>query len=147
MPQASLGHAADVLPGAIIVTTPHTLATKDAIKGINMFKTVGVNILGLVQNMAVLKCPHCHKETDVFGPKDRVQQLCAQMGIDFLGDIPLHTSISNAGDASTKPIIVSEPTSERSSAFFQMARNIAERIGLMAGLPSKQNIDGPNLGK
>ncbi|TWU75997.1 hypothetical protein ED733_007064 [Metarhizium rileyi] len=118
-----------VLDGSIIVTTPHTLATKDAVKGINMFKTVDVNILGLVQNMSLFKCPHCHGETNVFGSNERVQRLCKDQGISFLGDIPLHPNIGDDAERG-KPTVVAEPSSERASVFLQVARSVLPKIGL-----------------
>lgn len=115
--------------GSVIVTTPHTLATKDAIKGINMFKTVDVNILGLVQNMSLFTCPHCHGETNVFGSKERVEKLCTEHRMDFLGDIPLHPSIGDDGERG-KPTVASEPSSTRASAFLQIAQTISSKVGL-----------------
>ncbi|KAG5943648.1 hypothetical protein E4U60_006530 [Claviceps pazoutovae] len=118
-----------ILDGSVIVTTPHTLATKDAIKGINMFKTVDVNILGLVQNMSLFTCPHCHGETNVFGSNERVEKLCTEHGMDFLGDIPLHPSIGDDGERG-KPTVVSEPSSTRASAFLQIAQTVSSKVGL-----------------
>ncbi|KAF5601912.1 nucleotide-binding protein [Fusarium pseudocircinatum] len=118
-----------ILDGSVIVTTPHTLATKDAVKGINMFKTVDVNILGLVQNMSLFTCPHCHGETNIFGSNARVEKLCHEHQIDFLGDIPLHPNIGDDGDRG-KPTVVAEPTSERASAFLKIAQDICPKINL-----------------
>ncbi|KAF4424240.1 nucleotide-binding [Fusarium acutatum] len=118
-----------ILDGSVIVTTPHTLATRDAVKGINMFKTVDVNILGLVQNMSLFTCPHCHGETNIFGSNARVEKLCQEHHIDFLGDIPLHPNIGDDGDRG-KPTVVAEPTSERASAFLKIAQDICPKIDL-----------------
>ncbi|CZR42053.1 uncharacterized protein FPRO_09354 [Fusarium proliferatum ET1] len=118
-----------ILDGSVIVTTPHTLATKDAVKGINMFKTVDVNILGLVQNMSLFTCPHCHGETNIFGSNARVEKLCQEHQIDFLGDIPLHPNIGDDGDRG-KPTVVAEPTSERAGAFLKIAQDICPKIDL-----------------
>jgi ATP-binding protein involved in chromosome partitioning len=118
-----------ILDGSVIVTTPHTLATKDAVKGINMFKTVDVRILGLVQNMSLFTCPHCKGETHVFGSNERVERMCTEHQIDFLGDIPLHPNIGDDGEAG-KPTVVSEPTSERGSAFLNIAQAIRQKVGL-----------------
>ncbi|KAF5708258.1 nucleotide-binding protein [Fusarium mundagurra] len=118
-----------ILDGSVIVTTPHTLATKDAVKGINMFKTVDVNILGLVQNMSLFTCPHCHGETNIFGSNARVEKLCQEHQIDFLGDIPLHPNIGDDGDRG-KPTVVAEPTSERANAFLKIAQDICPKIDL-----------------
>ncbi|KAK0764991.1 hypothetical protein N5P37_002465 [Trichoderma harzianum] len=118
-----------ILDGSVIITTPHTLATKDAVKGINMFKTVGVNILGVVQNMSLFNCPHCHQDTHVFGSNKKVEKLCQENGIDFLRDIPLHPNIGDDGERG-KPTVVSEPSSERASAFLDIARAICPKIDL-----------------
>lgn len=111
------------------MTTPHTLATKDAVKGINMFKTVDVNILGLIQNMSLFKCPHCAGGTHVFGSNERVEKMCQDHQIDFLGDIPLHPNIGEDGDRG-KPTVVAEPNSERALSFMQIAKDISTKIGL-----------------
>ncbi|KAI4603941.1 hypothetical protein KJ359_000063 [Pestalotiopsis sp. 9143b] len=118
-----------VLDGSVIVTTPHTLAVKDAVKGINMFKKVNVPILGLVQNMSLFNCPCCNHETAVFGTGDKVKTVCQEHGIDVLGDIPLHPNIGDDGEQG-KPTVVSEPDSPRAQAFMAIANNISKRIGL-----------------
>ncbi|EKJ70846.1 hypothetical protein FPSE_08998 [Fusarium pseudograminearum CS3096] len=118
-----------ILDGSVIVTTPHTLATKDAVKGINMFKTVDINILGVVQNMSLFQCPHCHGETSIFGSNARVENLCQEHQIDFLGDIPLHPNIGDDGDRG-KPTVVAEPESERAAAFLKIAQDICPKIEL-----------------
>jgi ATP-binding protein involved in chromosome partitioning len=105
------------------------LATKDAVKGINMFKTVDVKILGLVQNMSLFRCPHCNEESHVFGSNKRIEQLCATHDITLLGDIPLHSSIGEDGERG-KPTVVAEPYSERATAFTEIARTIGSKIDL-----------------
>lgn len=109
------------------MTTPHTLATKDAVKGINMFKTVNVDILGLVQNMSLFTCPHCKEDTHVFGSNERVERMCSEHNIDFLGDIPLHPNIGDDAERG-KPTVVAEPESERGRAFLDIAKLIVPKI-------------------
>ncbi|KAJ6781811.1 hypothetical protein PWT90_06443 [Aphanocladium album] len=116
-----------ILDGSVIVTTPHTLATKDAVKGINMFKTVNVDILGLVQNMSLFTCPHCKEGTHVFGSNERVEKMCVDHDINFLGDIPLHPNIGDDGEKG-KPTVVAEPESERATAFLDIAKAIVPKI-------------------
>ncbi|KAI5922480.1 P-loop containing nucleoside triphosphate hydrolase protein [Camillea tinctor] len=118
-----------VLDGSIIVTTPHTLAVKDAVKGINMFKKVNVPLLGLVQNMSLFNCPHCHHHTAVFGSNERIKEICQQQSMDLLGDIPLHQNVGGDGQRG-KPTVVSEPESERAQAFTSIAQQVAIKIGL-----------------
>ncbi|KAI1182891.1 P-loop containing nucleoside triphosphate hydrolase protein [Nemania serpens] len=118
-----------VLDGSVIVTTPHTLAVKDAIKGINMFKKVNVPLLGLVQNMSLFCCPHCHQDTAVFGSNERVKALCHDYAIDLLGDIPLHQKVGDDGQRG-KPTVVSEPGSDRARTFIDIAQQVGVKIGL-----------------
>ncbi|TKW57754.1 Iron-sulfur protein NUBPL [Colletotrichum tanaceti] len=118
-----------LLDGSVIVTTPHTLAVKDAVKGINMFNKVNVNILGLIQNMSLFNCPHCHGDTHVFGSNERVERMCRDHNISFLGDVPLHQSIGDNADLG-KPTVAAEPTSERAEIFLKIARDIAPKIDL-----------------
>lgn len=97
-----------------------------------MFKTVDVNILGMVQNMSLFTCPHCQGHSNIFGSNERVEKICREHEIDFLGDIPLHPNIGDDGDKG-KPTVVSEPSSERASAFLQIAEAICPKIDLTLG--------------
>jgi len=115
--------------GAIIVSTPQDIALKDAVKGINMFKKVDVQILGMIQNMSLFVCPHCHESTHVFGSRSRVTHACEEHSIPFLGDIPLHASICDDADRG-KPTVVAEPNSGRANAFKAIAQATGKRIGL-----------------
>ncbi|KAI1387674.1 P-loop containing nucleoside triphosphate hydrolase protein [Hypoxylon trugodes] len=118
-----------VLDGSVIVTTPHTLAVKDAVKGINMFKKVDVPLLGLVQNMSLFHCPHCSHDTAVFGSNERVKNVCQEYSLDLLGDIPLHQNIGDDGQKG-KPTMVSEPDSERAHAFMNIAKSLQFKLGM-----------------
>ena len=115
--------------GAIIVSTPQDIALKDAVKGINMFKTVKIPLLGMVQNMSLFTCPHCQNSTHIFGSNSGVTHACEEHGIPFLGDIPLHASICDDADRG-KPTVVSEPDSVRAQVFMNIAREVGGRIGL-----------------
>jgi ATP-binding protein involved in chromosome partitioning len=115
--------------GAIIISTPQDIALKDAIKGINMFKTVKVPLLGMIQNMSLFTCPHCQNSTHIFGSHSSVTHACEEHGIDFLGDIPLHASICDDADRG-KPTVVSEPESERAKVFMEIAERVRRKIDL-----------------
>ncbi|KAK3956715.1 P-loop containing nucleoside triphosphate hydrolase protein [Pseudoneurospora amorphoporcata] len=118
-----------VVDGAIIVTTPHTLAIKDAVKGVNMFRKVEIPILGVVQNMSVFCCPGCGSETHVFGGTEGVKRVCGEMGMEFLGDIPLHPAIGEDGGRG-KPTVVSDPGGKEAEVFMGLGRRVAELVGL-----------------
>ncbi len=94
-----------------------------------MFKKVDVGILGLVQNMSLFTCPHCSGTTPVFGSTEKIDHMCRENEVEFLGDIPLHPMIGDDADRG-KPTVVSEPSSERAAAFVDIARAIVPRIGL-----------------
>lgn len=117
--------------GSIIVTTPHTLAVKDAVKGINMFKKVNVPLLGLVQNMSLFTCPHCQHDTAVFGSNEKVKGICQEHSIELIGDIPLHQNVGDDGQRG-KPTVVSEPESDRAQAFMKIAQQVGAKIGLQS---------------
>ncbi|KAG9234726.1 nucleotide binding protein-like protein [Amylocarpus encephaloides] len=119
-----------VLDGAIIVSTPQDMALKDAVKGINMFKKTNIPVLGMVRNMALFTCPHCHNSTHIFGAHSGVIQACETHGLPFLGDIPLHASICDDADRG-KPTVVSEPDSVRAQAFTNIALEVGRKIGLL----------------
>jgi ATP-binding protein involved in chromosome partitioning len=116
------------LSGAVIVSTPHSLSLKDSIKGVNMFRKVNVPILGMVQNMSQFHCSNCGHEEHVFGV-DGVRRTCDELGVRFLGDVPLHGRICGDADKGM-PTVVSEPDSARAKAF----RDIAEKVALSIGL-------------
>lgn len=113
----------------MIITTPHTLSVKDAVKGINMFKKVGVPILGLVNNMSLFACPDCGTHHHIFGTSDAVQKVCSEQEIAFLGDIALHKNIGSHAQEG-KPTVVAEPGSERAKVFMDIAKDVGDRIGL-----------------
>ncbi|KAM3852280.1 iron-sulfur cluster transfer protein NUBPL [Vipera latastei] len=114
--------------GAVIVSTPQDIALVDAHKGAEMFKKVNVPVLGLIQNMSVFQCPKCKHETYIFGA-DGVKKLAKNIGIDVLGDIPLHVHIRETSD-SGKPIVISQPQSNVAQAYLRIAAEIVKRLSL-----------------
>jgi Mrp family chromosome partitioning ATPase len=83
-----------------IVTSPQDLAAMVVGKAVNMCRTMGVPILGLVQNMAYLKCPSCEERIYPFGRSDG-EALARKMGVPFLLDLPIDSEISHRADAGT----------------------------------------------
>ncbi|CAK7564949.1 MAG: hypothetical protein SEPTF4163_002855 [Sporothrix epigloea] len=118
-----------VVDGAVVVTTPHTLAVQDAVRGIQLFRKANVPLLGVVQNMSVFCCPNCKTETHIFGKADGVQAACAELDVPLLADIPLHMFIGDDAHRG-KPTVVSEPNSSRAAAFLKLAKDVGDKIGL-----------------
>ena len=83
--------------GAIIVSTPQDIALADVRRGIEMFKKVNVPILGLIENMSYYCCPNCGHEDNVFGHGGAKAQ-AEELGIPFLGEIPLNSEIRAKAD-------------------------------------------------
>ena len=115
------------LKGAIIVSTPQDLALIDARKGLAMFKTTAVPVLGIVENMSTFVCPHCGKESHIFG-HGGARETAAQLGVDFLGEIPLVMSIRETSDAGT-PIVAKEPGQSRSARVYRAGRTRQGQAG------------------
>ncbi len=114
------------LSGGIVVSTPQDLALIDAAKGIAMFQKFKVPILGLVENMSSFLCPHCSKETPIFGQGGVAREAEKNM-IPVLAKIPLDLKQREQGDRGI-PLILSEPKNPSSLAFIEMAKKIREAV-------------------
>ncbi|GGB36892.1 iron-sulfur cluster carrier protein [Sphingomonas metalli] len=88
--------------GAVIVSTPQDLALIDATRAIDLFTKAGIPIIGLVENMAGYVCPHCGEASDPFG-QGGAEAAAAELGIPFLGRVPLELAIRRASDAGAPP--------------------------------------------
>ncbi len=119
------------LSGAVIVTTPQDVSLKIARRGLRMFETVHVPILGIIENMSTFTCPHCGKDTDVFR-RGGGERMSRQIGVPFLGAIPLDADIVIGGDEG-RPILVDKPDSVSARAYLAIA---AELAGQLHGLPA-----------
>ncbi len=111
--------------GAIIVSTPQDLALIDARRAIDLFEKAGIPIIGLVENMAGYVCPHCGESSDPFG-NGGAEAAARELGIAFLGRVPLTLSIRTASDAGTPP--AAEPDDV---IFAALAAQVVAWIGKM----------------
>ena len=114
------------LAGAIIVSTPQDIALLDARKGLNMFRRVDVPVLGIIENMSYFCCPNCGHRTDIFS-HGGARKEAADLGMEFLGEIPLHIEIRETSDQG-QPIVVSQPDSEHAKAYRGIAKRVWEKI-------------------
>ena len=110
--------------GAVIVSTPQDLALIDARRAMQLFEQGGVPVLGLVENMAGYACPHCGEVSDPFGAGG-VEAAAREIGVPFLGRVPLALEIREASDAGTPPAAEDGP---RGEAFRAIARELATRL-------------------
>ncbi|KAI5102210.1 iron-sulfur protein NUBPL, partial [Silurus meridionalis] len=114
------------IAGAVIVSTPQDIALLDARRGAEMFRKVNVPVLGLVQNMSVFQCPQCNHQTHIFGT-DGVKELARTLGVEVLGDIPLHLNIRETSDMG-RPVVVSSPQSPEAEAYRRVATAVVRRL-------------------
>jgi ATP-binding protein involved in chromosome partitioning len=114
------------LTGAIIVTTPQDIALLDVQRGVEMFKKVGVPILGIVENMAVYCCPNCGHTEHIFG-EGGGQRMAEKYGVDTLGSLPLTLTIREHADAG-RPSVVADPDGTVAATYREIARRAAVQI-------------------
>lgn len=111
--------------GAVVVTTPQPIACLDAVKGYKMFEKVNVPVLGLIENMSGYQCPHCHEHSDIFGHGGGAQ-IASEVGIRFLGSVPLDAEIRAGSDDGQVP------HSNTYEKFMDLARAMAAQLSLQA---------------
>ncbi|XP_064649343.1 iron-sulfur cluster transfer protein NUBPL-like [Lineus longissimus] len=114
------------IAGAVIVSTPQDIALLDARRGYEMFRKINVPVLGVVQNMSSYQCTKCGHTEYVFG-EGGARHLARELGIEFLGDVPLHISIMKTSDAG-KPIVISDPDSPRAKAYLDIAQQVLRKV-------------------
>ncbi len=115
------------ITGAIVVTTPSDVSLEDARKAVAMFHQVRVPILGIVENMSYLDCPHCGGRIDVFSHGGG-RRTAEQLGVHFLAELPLDPQVRVGGDSGS-PIVL-KPA--EGAAFLDLARNTAARAEQVA---------------
>ncbi|MDQ3847388.1 MAG: Mrp/NBP35 family ATP-binding protein [Thermoproteota archaeon] len=118
------------ITGILIVTTPQDVAMNVAVKAIGMFNKLNVPIVGVVENMSYLQCPHCNQEIYLFG-KGGGKKISEDFNIPFIGEIPLHPDIREGSDIG-KPAVLLSPNSMQAQAFTKAAKLIAGRISIIA---------------
>ena len=110
--------------GAVIISTPQDLSLIDATRAIDLFGKTSVPVLGVVENMAGYQCPHCGQSSDPFG-QGGAEASAKQLGVPFLGRLPLSASLREASDAGTPPAAQDGPAAD---AFNAIARRLLEEL-------------------
>jgi len=116
--------------GAIIVTTPQEIALLDARKGLQMFRKVGVPVLGIVENMGLHRCPACGHESHIFDVGGGAA-LAERYESTLLGQLPLDGAIREQAD-SGRPTVIADPASAAAATFHAIARRAAGRLAASA---------------
>jgi ATP-binding protein involved in chromosome partitioning len=119
------------LDGAVMVTTSQDVSTGDVRRAIRMFERVNTKVLGVVENMSGMECPHCHGHIDVFGIGGG-KRLAHDMHVPFLGEIPLDPRVRESGDAGM-PTALSHADSPAGQAFGEMAERLMASLESVVG--------------
>ena len=112
--------------GAVIVTTPQEVALQDVYKSVSMAQKVGIPLLGVVENESYFICDGCEKRHELFGSGGG-QSIADFAKAPLLGQIPLHPSVRQWGDAGT-PVVQAAPESETAQAFVSVAAKLLENL-------------------
>ncbi len=123
------------LTGVVIVMTPQDVALTIATKALRMFEHLNTPVLGIVENMATFVCPHCGEESEIFGHTGAGQRAAEEMGVRFLGRVPLDPRIVTDSDAGI-PTFIRDPDSRPARAYASIASQVAAEI-------SVQTLTGP----
>jgi len=119
------------MAGAVIVTTPQNVALSDSRRGLKMFQQLGVNVLGIVENMSYFIPPDMpDRQYDIFGSQGG-EKAATELGVPLLGCVPLEIALRDGGDRGI-PIVVAEPESASAKALTAIAQQIAAKVSVAA---------------
>jgi len=108
--------------GAVVVTTPQEISLQDVRKCIVFCRQVKLPVLGVIENMSGFICPKCGEKVDIFG-RDGGNRMAEQMGVPFLGSVPIETEVVSSGDRGV-PIIVGNSKSKVAIAFEEITNKL-----------------------
>jgi ATP-binding protein involved in chromosome partitioning len=116
--------------GAIVVTTPQQVSLADSRRAVAMYRKLNIPTLGIVENMSYFVCPNCSHESDIFG-KQGGEKMADELGVPFLGGIPIYQPIREGGDAGI-PLLISEPDAPAAKAIVDVAARAAAQVSIAA---------------
>jgi ATP-binding protein involved in chromosome partitioning len=112
--------------GAVVVTTPSTVALADVRKAIEMFRQVNVEVLGVVENMSTFRCPHCGQAVDIFGHGEGAKTALAY-SVPVLGEIEIDPRIRLGGDTG-QPVAALGESAPAAQSLYKIARAVVARL-------------------
>jgi ATP-binding protein involved in chromosome partitioning len=114
--------------GSIVVTTPQQVSLADTRRAVAMYRKLNIPPLGVIENMSYFVCRNCLHEADIFGHGGG-ETMAADLGVPFIGRIPIYQPIREGGDAGV-PLLISEPDSPASQAFMGAAERMAAQVSI-----------------
>ena len=133
--------------GSVIVTTPQDVVLLDVKKAVFFSRDSNVPIIGIVENMSGLKCPHCHENIDVFKTGGG-EKICMELGVTFLGKIPLDPGITEKCD-NGEAFVAAYPSSVAAKVFDEIVNKceVFVRANKEASEKATEFREVPFLGK
>jgi len=130
------------LTGSVVVTTPQEVALADCRKGLSMFDSVGVPVVGIVENMSYFICDKCKKAHYIFrqGGGERIAK---SLGVPLLGKIPLEPALADCGDLGI-PGVLRYPNAVSSKEFVSVAAQVIKSLAQFKAI-GKSNLDHFNM--
>jgi len=124
--------------GAVVVTTPSTVALADVRKAIEMFRQVNVEVLGVVENMSTFSCPHCGKPVDIFGHGEG-SRTAIEYGVPLLGEVEIDPRIRIGGDTG-KPVAAQGEAVPAAQSLYRVAKAVAARLAEVGATSSGPTV-------
>jgi ATP-binding protein involved in chromosome partitioning len=112
--------------GSVVVTTPQDVALQNSRKSIGFSRKLNIPVLGIIENMSGLTCPHCGKEIDLFKIGGG-EKAAMELEVPFLGRIPLDPAVVTSGDEGM-PIVISDTDSPAAVAYNLIVDEILKRV-------------------
>jgi ATP-binding protein involved in chromosome partitioning len=122
----TIAQLAPNVKGAVIVTTPQDVAVMDAIKAAKFIEKLELPILGVIENMSGMICPHCGDTIDLFS-RGGGKKAAEGLGVPYLGAIPLDPEMVKAGDEG-RPYILHHADSPTRKAVDAVMENLVHRV-------------------
>jgi len=116
------------MAGAVVVTTPQSVSVSDVRKAVGMFRQLNIPVLGVIENMSYFVCGHCQERTEIFG-NGGGRRMAEEMGIPFLGEVPIDTRVRTGGDEG-QPIVAAAPDAPAAQAFLDLASRVAAQVSI-----------------
>ena len=122
----TIAQLAPNVKGAVIVTTPQDVAVMDAIKAAKFIEKINVPVIGVIENMSGMICPHCGGTIDLFS-RGGGKKAAEDLGVPYLGAIPLDPEMVKAGDEG-RPIILRHADSPTGKAVDEVMENLVRLV-------------------
>jgi ATP-binding protein involved in chromosome partitioning len=135
--QLTLAQAVPI-SGSVLVTTPQEVSLLDVEKALAMFKRMSVPVLGIVENMTALICPHCGESIELFG-RGGGERFAREHGLEYLGGVPLDVTVRQGGDVGV-PAVAQRQPGPAAQALTDIARTVAARMSVRAANAADQPV-------